>query len=148
MNRDPNNFDITKDPIFILLTGRYCLTADIDGTGTDGESCWIDDIDEIEDWMLEFTYHDDDEGGPPTNLNIGKEFYVEAMKHDHCKAGIDVKWCEIKWEPERVFLTRQEGEDWAKRREYRWDCWKVYCVCAEGELAKVLNDLPEAGVGT
>lgn len=74
MNRDPSNYDITRDPIYLL------------------------------------------------QRKIGRN----------------------NWFTESVWLTRKEAEDFAKRHEYRWPRgWQVYCTCAEGELAKALNELPE-----
>lgn len=44
------------------------------------------------------------------------------------------------WRTERVFFTRDEATSWAERRTYRWpDGWRVYCVCAEGDLAALLK---------
>jgi hypothetical protein len=43
-----------------------------------------------------------------------------------------------------VFLSREEGERYAESRPYRygekWKNWKIYCMCAEGELAAKLVD--------
>ena len=44
------------------------------------------------------------------------------------------------WQTESVWLTRKEAETFGKRTEYRYpDGWRVYCVNAEGELAKLLT---------
>lgn len=48
-----------------------------------------------------------------------------------------------KWQTETVFLTREEGEAWAKRREYRWGEWQIYCIPCEGALAALLRGLDE-----
>ena len=41
-----------------------------------------------------------------------------------------------------VWMTRQEAEDYAMRREYHYGKqgldWRVYCCCAEGKLATLL----------
>lgn len=43
---------------------------------------------------------------------------------------------------EGVYLTRQEAEAWVDSHRYRWRSdsrVRVYCVCAEGELASLLK---------
>jgi hypothetical protein len=46
------------------------------------------------------------------------------------------------WRVEGVYLTREEAEAEGKRRSYYYgkkgQDWRVYCVCARGELAKLL----------
>lgn len=48
-----------------------------------------------------------------------------------------------KWRTEFVFYSREEGEQYGHRRKYKYGSegtgWRVYCVCAEGELARVLD---------
>ena len=44
------------------------------------------------------------------------------------------------WHTEHVFFTRQEGQAWADARSYRWPSgYRIYCICAEGELAEILK---------
>ncbi len=46
----------------------------------------------------------------------------------------------ISWETESVWFTRQEGEEYGKNRAYNYpDGWRVYCVNANGDLAKILK---------
>jgi hypothetical protein len=41
------------------------------------------------------------------------------------------------WITESVWLTREEAEHYGQQKFYRYpDGWQVYCVNAEGELAK------------
>ena len=51
---------------------------------------------------------------------------------------------EIQWDTERVFLTREEGEEYALQRAYDYGekgrNWRVYCVPCEGELADILKE--------
>ena len=47
--------------------------------------------------------------------------------------------CFTYWDTETVFLSRDEGEAWMKAREYRWKAWRVYCVPAEGVLARLCS---------
>ncbi len=45
------------------------------------------------------------------------------------------------WETERVFLTRQEGEEYGKAHYYNYrKGWRVYAVNCMGELAQALRD--------
>ncbi len=45
------------------------------------------------------------------------------------------------WETERVFLTRQEAEEYGNSRSYNYrKGWRVYAVPCAGELAKALRD--------
>ncbi len=43
------------------------------------------------------------------------------------------------WQTETVFLTREEAEEWGEDHSYRWPCWRVYCVAAQGLINVVLN---------
>ena len=44
------------------------------------------------------------------------------------------------WETISVWYDREEAESFAKSTKYRYpDGWRVYCVCAEGKLAELLN---------
>jgi len=44
------------------------------------------------------------------------------------------------WDAERVFFTREEGEQYGRDRHYNYpDGWRVYCVCSEGVLAELLK---------
>ena len=43
------------------------------------------------------------------------------------------------WITESVFLTREEGEEYGRRTEYRYmHDWRVFGVPSEGELAKLI----------
>ena len=44
------------------------------------------------------------------------------------------------WHVEKVFFTREAGERYAQASHYNYPHgWRVYCVCAEGELAALLK---------
>ncbi len=44
------------------------------------------------------------------------------------------------WNVESVFLSREEGETFAKATAHRYpEGWQVYGVCAEGQLAKIVQ---------
>jgi len=45
------------------------------------------------------------------------------------------------WDTERVFYSREEGDDYGRAHEYNYrKGWRVYCVPCDGQLATVLND--------
>lgn len=137
MNRDPTGWDCTRDPIYLLQIANRQWTQIPDGLETDGESWYVSDKSDLEDWILPFIEWDKDD--PECGyLSMSEEIYKEAedMTNDH---GWPLVYTE--WRTESVFLTRGEGEEYAKARSYRWDKWRVYCVCCEGTLAKILNEV-------
>ena len=129
MNRDPQNRDCTRDPIYVLQIGVRQWTQHPDGMGYDGESMWTEDEDLVENWIKPFL----DEDG---TIDFTSEFWEIAENQPN-----DNEWpyVYIEWRTESVFLTRDEAESFAQKREYRWDKWRVYCVPCEGELASILN---------
>lgn len=141
--RDPKGHEATRDPIFILLTARRQILALPDFVETDGESWWIaPEVDDginrsiwdlVDDWVKECT---DDDPDDPRALDVSR--LIEAME-GRTFGDNDTPYWQWVWSPERVFLTRGEGERWANARSYRWEKWKVYCVCCEGELSEILN---------
>lgn len=43
------------------------------------------------------------------------------------------------WQTVTVFLTREDGEEYARKRSYRYpNGWRVFCVAASGDLVHVL----------
>jgi hypothetical protein len=97
--------------------------------GYDGESMWVEDKEEIPTWMFQFLTQDGTVDETP-----GFWQFVENEDNDN-----NWPFVIIDWNTEHVFLTRDEAETFAKAKEHRWDKWRVYCVPAEGELARVLN---------
>lgn len=129
MNRDPNNNECTRDPIFLLQIGNRQWTQIPDGLETDGESLWVDHMGSLEDWVRPFV----DEHG---NLCESDEFWKAAQEKFNNNGW---PFSYVDWSrTEAVFLTRQEAEDWAKARDYRFPLWRVYCVPCNGELAAIL----------
>lgn len=131
MNRDPENKDCTRDPIYLLQVGIPQWTAIPDGFENDGESWVVEDLDDVDDWALPFLDADNE------YINRDSDFTAEAEKYEN-SYGWPLVY--IEWRTETVFLTRQEAEDWARARAYRWNRWRVYCVPCEGELARLLNE--------
>jgi hypothetical protein len=48
-------------------------------------------------------------------------------------------WAKLVWHTDGVYLTRDEGENDGRLKSHHYrNGWRVFCVCAEGELAKLL----------
>lgn len=49
-------------------------------------------------------------------------------------------YCVVEWRTESVWLSREEATEWATGHTYRFaEGWRVYAVCAEGELAQLIR---------
>jgi hypothetical protein len=59
----------------------------------------------------------------------------------------DPGWRVEPWRTESVWLSRGECEAWGRRNEHNYPegLWRCYCLCAEGELARLLTE--HAGPG-
>lgn len=78
-----------------------------------------------------FDTHRDDEGDIIDD-NTGEALSWEELEDRGCAAPF--------WETQSVWLDRDEAEAFAKATNYRYpDGWRVYCVCAEGNLAELLK---------
>lgn len=135
MNRDPKNQDCTRDPIYLLQFGLRQWTQIPSGIETDGESLWVENADDLDDWIQPFI----EDGYVETSDEFWRE--AERAENDH---GWPMVY--VDWRTESVWLTRDEAEAFARRHEYRWEKWRVYCVPCEGELAKLLNQFEPATV--
>lgn len=131
MNRDPQNREGQKDPIFLLQRRDYILTHCPDWLGYDGDSFWIDHscLGHVDTSNWNFLPNNDDE------IDERKLFeYLCDYTDDDYTAAIET------WHTESVWLTRYEAERFAKATEYRCQFgWRVYCISACGELAETLN---------
>lgn len=129
--------ECTRDPIFLLQIARiYIPQASFDN-----------------ELYVENDYFD--EGGvflTPASHND----YLEADFSDEDQAEAFWRECDTltdeelishelavkHWDTETVWLTREEAEQHAERRPHyfgkKGEGWQVYCVCAEGELARAL----------
>lgn len=132
--------ECTRDAIFLLQRRRWQRTDDIPGTEFDGEAYAITDRDELPEWAVPFIV--DEDGCEPY---VSDDPELAAAAH---KAGAEISsgWPLFyeEWLTESVWLDRAEAEAWGKSHDYRFaDGWRVYAVCAEGELAKRLREFPE-----
>lgn len=106
--------EATRDPIFLFQVARYIFLHD-----------------RFEDRGV--CYDPDAEG-------IVK---IDGGDHVSNKELVELECAKKYWETDSVWYSREEREGYAKRRHYHFgrldeDC-RVYCVCAEGTLAEVLN---------
>ena len=109
--------EATRDPIFLLQSKRYYVSPDYALP---------------EDWIW-----DHDEGEVvDTAVQIDEECFETVSNERLESAGVAF----VHWVTERVFFTREEGEAYGKAKSYNYrDGWRVYCVCAEGDLATILR---------
>lgn len=130
MDRDPDNFECTRDPIFLLQVGQRQWTQIPDGLEGDGDSYWVNDADLLPAWIKPFV---DGDGV----LQETAEFWkiAENAENDH---GWPMVY--IEWRTETVFLTRPEAKAFAERHAHRWPLWQVYCTTCDGELARLLKE--------
>lgn len=108
----------TRDPIFLFQTLDYgCSEQDYSAMEDLGWHC-------DEGW-----YTEDPEKNPDADQ------VTAQMMADH---DIGTKH----WYTQNVFFSREEAVRHGERRPYAWglegEGWRVFCVCAEGELAKIL----------
>jgi hypothetical protein len=129
MNRDPQNREGQKNPIFLLQKRDYQLTCCPAWLGYDGDSFWveiqyIDDID-----TSEWNFYDKGE----VNEKLLFE-YLASYENNDCTTVVE------SWITESVWLTRYEAEYFGKANEYNYQFgWRVHCLSACGELAEILN---------
>ena len=65
--------------------------------------------------------------------------YTEREGHDPRSC----EHCTEHWKTEHVFMWRDEAQRWMDARHYRWEYGhRVYCICAEGSLARLLKETP------
>jgi hypothetical protein len=119
------NDECTRDVIFLFQRRRFVTTALPDGfEAAEGHVTQTHDrcgnkLDTPIDWTSEELHRD----GICTMVN-----------------GWEVPAAFETWDTEAVYLTREEGERHGRTRAYRYaDGWRVYGVCAEGELAELIK---------
>lgn len=118
----------TRDPIFVLLVDQAQLLD-------------YDEDDRPDGWYR------DDEG--TLRIRAGEE---NDPENDERPTFDEIVACRdnelpitIETRVESVWLTRQEADAWLDSHRYRFRACdqvraRVYCVCAEGELASLLKD--------
>lgn len=107
--------ECTRDPIFLFQSRRWHINAE----GLPREIVWDSNASDLR------------RVSPKDPNDAYLTMNTLAEEHpDHVLA---------EWRTERVFFTRSEGEAYGKARAYNYpEGWRVYCVCAEGDLARLL----------
>lgn len=111
--------EITRDPIYLLQSRQIVMIGEPKDAEWDGEN-WVKGDSESEDFQI---LSEDD------------------LIAQECAA--------VRWETESVWFTRDEAEAWGADHSYRFGegrkgiDWRVYCLCAEGELAQILKEHTE-----
>lgn len=122
--------EATRDPIFLLQI-RCLQPIEIPDGYVVSDDGVIEREDLVENDQGELEPTDPD--GRPNTLSL------EDLLNYEASGGI-TSCAFVHWSTEAVFYSRKEAEDWAKARHYRWrDGYRIYCVCAEGELADLLK---------
>ncbi len=118
--------EITRDPIFLLQSRHWHWSVE----GVPPEIEWSDNA---ESWIVRDEV--DDDGGPPSiNMTEIAERWSDHVVED--------------WHTESVWFTREEAERFGEATHYRYSCGhRVYCICAEGELATLLKAHSEHPTG-
>lgn len=66
--------------------------------------------------------------------------HIEEATKDDFSEWSPCDMCLTTWYPRGIWLTRAEAEAYGKSREYNYpQGWRVYGLCAEGSLAKLLK---------
>lgn len=109
--------EATRDPVF-LFQSRQIWWAPV------SELSWDSDADVMR--YAEHTY----DAGSIVSVEV-------ALAH-----GWAFEW----WRTETVFASREDGEEWGKKKAYNYpDGWRVYCVAAEGDMIDVLAEATMGG---
>ena len=119
--------EATRDPIFLLLVETAQL---LDYDEDDRPDSMERDDDGVLRWKA---------GGEEIGARVAFDDIVELRDKDFPIT--------VETRVESVWLTRQEGEAWIESHRYRFgpdQRARIYCVCAEGELAQALRDGSEA----
>lgn len=109
--------EITRDPIFLLQSGRIVVTDT-----------------KTVDWCpgCELYFR----SGFIDSHNCGRSLEGALSPSDLVCHG----YAEMVWHTQGVFLTREEGEVCGEQKSHHYpDGWRVYCVPAEGELVELLK---------
>ena len=93
----------------------------------------VESPDELPEWVRKFV--DDDGSGPYVSIN--SEFIAACVNEESCY-GQPLAY--EHWEAESVWPDRDEAEAWCEAKSHRFTFgWRVYAVCAEGALARILR---------
>lgn len=117
-------YECTADPVFLFQARRWTVLGCPEGYDFDDEGDCVATEDALSD--------------DPRTLSPEELSQFRFGDHDTP--------CSIEtWETERVYLSREAGEEYGTRRSYNYRAgWRVYCVPAAGALAVLLNEHGES----
>lgn len=120
---DVGKEEATRDPIFLFQAKRHH---------------WPD-VELPDNWQR------DEEGDiVDTNLKDEHDLWARVSIKDLEERGVAIPY----WATELVFFTREEGEAYGYAKSYNYSAgWRVYCVCAQGELARLLRGFSKTPTG-
>lgn len=116
--RDRCEQECLAKPIFLFQSNRICVWDIPEGYEyDDGFAYWIG------------------EGEPKYGRELSN---VELSKMEN----VDGKpYAMDNWNTEKVFLTREDGENYGRAKHYRFpEGWRVYSVPCDNELWKIIVD--------
>jgi hypothetical protein len=119
--------ECTRDPIFLFQRRRWVVLGAPEGYDFDDEGDCVA-VDERAESLV-------DEGGfQERTVLSGLDLAGRVFGEWDTPCALET------WDTEHVFLSREEGEAYGRARAYNYrDGWRVYCVCAEGQLADLLS---------
>ena len=124
--------EATANVIFLLQSRRWVVTSIPDYHDADDPTAeyGVDDEGDIILGRLDGNHWTPLEDAEPLKMTE----VAEMMNDDDIPCAIET------WETERVFLTREEANTYARARDYNYPSgWRVYALPAEGELVKLLR---------
>jgi hypothetical protein len=117
--------ECTRDPIFLFQRRRWVVLGAPSGYDFDDEGDCV---------ALEDVEGSDVDGNPAGTVLSGEDLAGRRFGEWDTPCALET------WDTEHVFLSREEGEAYGRARAYNYrDGWRVYCVCAEGQLADALK---------
>lgn len=125
--------EVTRDAIFLFQV-RHLQLLDVPHDEDDEHFDFTDGV------LSRIKDADGNDLDEPQDIDI-----ADWVEQQACMSIGDIPCVVEEWETKSVWLDREEAESWGKSHEYRFKYgWRVYCVCAEGELAKLLKSQDES----
>lgn len=128
----------TRDPIFLLEVSR----TEVAQASFDNELYVENDYFKGGGVFLTPESYNDYEAMDFSDEEAAEEFWRNCKTMDNealMNHGLAIQY----WDTDSVWLTREEAQQHAEKRSHHYGKegiqWRVYCVCAEGELAKLLT---------
>lgn len=140
------NNEATRDPIFLIQKREVHLDTinglDLSQFHHDGDILWVDaelfSAEELTRSIADENWRARDEDFDCDGIGVNDQTLV------------DKGWAIVTWRTESVWFRRPEAEAWALSQKHNLGTLgngcRVYCVCAEGRLARLLAAVPNKDV--